>query len=206
VLTRSTYIGRDIERALVGVEHRLGHFAWARDAALAEPAREPRQRPSTGPATTYGYDEAGNLISVERPKEGETPEIKDTYAYDGNGLRASQTISGTTSYLTWDMIEGLPLILNDGTNSYIYGPGGLPVEQVSSSGTQHGLEQAIARDAGRGVSPSAILDAVRSPLSESMQADGATKYVGQDAVVVVNSEGRVVTTYARNSTGLRDQP
>jgi RHS repeat-associated protein len=91
--------------------------------------------PSTGPATTYGYDEAGNLISVERSKEGEVPKIEDTYAYNGEGLRASQTISGTTSYLTWDMAEALPLILGDGTNSYIYGPGGLPVEQINSSGT-----------------------------------------------------------------------
>jgi hypothetical protein len=90
---------------------------------------------TTGSATTYGYDQAGNLISVERPVEGEKAAIKDTYAYDGNGLRASQTISGTTSYLTWNMTGGLPLILNDGTNSYIYGPGGLPVEQISSGGT-----------------------------------------------------------------------
>jgi RHS repeat-associated protein len=91
--------------------------------------------PTTGPATTYGYDQAGNLTSAERPKEGETPEIKDTYTYDGNGLRASQTISGTTSYLTWDMTKALPLILNDGTNNYIFGPGGLPVEQITSAGT-----------------------------------------------------------------------
>ena len=97
-----------------------------------------KTKPSSGPATSYGYDQAGNLTSVERPKEGEVAEIKDTYAYDGNGLRASQTISGTTSYLTWDMTEGLPLILNDGTNSYIYGPGGLPVEQINNStGTVH---------------------------------------------------------------------
>jgi RHS repeat-associated protein len=89
--------------------------------------------PSTGPATTYGYDEAGNLISVERPKEGETSEIKDTYTYNGEGLRSSQTISGTTSYLTWDMSEELPLILNDGTNSYIYGPYSLPVEQINNT-------------------------------------------------------------------------
>ena len=346
--------------------------------------------PTTGSATTYGYDQAGNLTSVERPVEGEKAAIKDTYAYDGNGLRASQTISGTTSYLTWDMTEGLPLILNDGTNSYIYGPGGLPVEQINNttgivtylhhdqqgstrlltgstgkseatftydsygnqtghtgtattplgydgqltssdtgliylrartydpataqflssdplkavtgepyayggdnplnhgdptgldfleevgegvagwgdtltfgatnwvreevgnnninacSGayqaggyaglataalipgegeaelgaeaadqgiagvikgyTQHGLEQAITRDAGRGVSPSAILDTVRSPLSENVQADGRIQYVGKDAVVVVNSEGRIVTTYPRNSAGLRNRP
>jgi RHS repeat-associated protein len=94
-----------------------------------------KTKPTTGPATTYGYDQAGELTSVERPKEGETAEIKDTYAYDGNGLRASQTIAGTTSYLVWDMTEGLPLILSDTTNSYIYGPEGLPVEQISSGGT-----------------------------------------------------------------------
>jgi RHS repeat-associated protein len=94
-----------------------------------------KTKPTSGPATTYGYDEAGNLITVERPKEGETTEIKDTYAYDGNGLRASQTISGTTTYLAWDMTEGIPLILSDTTSSYIYGPGGLPVEQISSGGT-----------------------------------------------------------------------
>jgi RHS repeat-associated protein len=72
---------------------------------------------------------------VTRPKEGEVSEIKDTYAYNGEGLRTSQTISGTSTFLAWDMTEGLPLILSDGTNSYIYGPGGVPVEQVSSGGT-----------------------------------------------------------------------
>jgi RHS repeat-associated protein len=94
-----------------------------------------KTKPSSGPATTYGYDQAGNLTSVERPKEGEVAEIKDTYAYNGEGLRTSQTISGTTTNLAWDVTEGLPLILSDETNSYIYGPGGLPVEQVSSGGT-----------------------------------------------------------------------
>jgi RHS repeat-associated protein len=94
-----------------------------------------KRTPTSGPAITYAYDQAGNLTSVERPKEGETSEIKDTYAYNGEGLRTSQTISGTTSYLAWDMAEELPLILRDGTNSYIYGPGGLPVEQISSGGT-----------------------------------------------------------------------
>ncbi|HWY17350.1 MAG TPA: RHS repeat-associated core domain-containing protein [Solirubrobacteraceae bacterium] len=99
-----------------------------------------KTKPTTGPATTYGYDQAGNLISVERPKEGEVSEIKDMYAYDGNGLRASRTISGTTTYLTWDMAQELPLILSDGINSYIYGPGGIPVEQINNTtGTVHYL-------------------------------------------------------------------
>jgi RHS repeat-associated protein len=37
--------------------------------------------------------------------------------------------------MAWDMAEELPLLLGDGTNSYIYGPGGQPVEQISSGGT-----------------------------------------------------------------------
>jgi RHS repeat-associated protein len=89
--------------------------------------------PETGPATTHSYDQAGNLTSVERPKEGATSEIKDTYTYNGEGLRASQTISGTTSYIAWDTVESAPLILSDSTNSYIYGVGGLPIEQINNT-------------------------------------------------------------------------
>jgi RHS repeat-associated protein len=352
-----------------------------------------KRTPGFGQATTYGYDQAGNMTSITRPKEGETQAIEDSYTYDGSGLRASQTIGASTSYLTWNTTESLPVILNDGVNSYLYGPDAQPIEQVNSAGTvlylhhdqqgstrlltsssgvkeasvtydaygnitgttgtantplgydaqytssdtgliymrartydpataqfvsrdpfapisgepysysgdnplnaddpsgllfglpsweevgegiagagdtitfgatkwvreqlginnvdvcsgayqaggvaglvvavlipgegeveigaeaadqaiggvirgytRHGLAQAIGRDAGRGVSPSAILDAVRSPLSKSGQADGATKYVGQNAVVVVSSDGRVVTTYARSAAGLRGQP
>jgi len=101
-----------------------------------EEGQRTKTTPSSGPATTYGYDQAGNLTAIERPKEGETSEIKDSYAYNGDGLRVSQAISGTTTYMAWDTAEELPLLLSDGTNSYIYGPGGLPVEQINiSTGT-----------------------------------------------------------------------
>jgi YD repeat-containing protein len=86
--------------------------------------------PEIGAATSYEYDQAGSLISVDRPEKESVSKIEDTYAYNGDGLRASQRISGTTSYFAWDTTEELPLILDDGTNSYIYGPGGLPVEQT----------------------------------------------------------------------------
>ena len=92
-----------------------------------------KTKPSAGPATSYGYNQAGELTSVERPKEGETNEIKDSYEYDGEGLRTSQSVSGKTSYFTWDKTGALPLILNDGTNSYIYGPTGDPIEQINKT-------------------------------------------------------------------------
>jgi RHS repeat-associated protein len=87
-----------------------------------------KSTPTTGSATSYGYDQAGNLISVEKGS------LNDTYTYNGNGLRASQTISGATTYMAWgNMSRGLPVLLSDGTNSYIYGPGSFPIEQINNS-------------------------------------------------------------------------
>jgi RHS repeat-associated protein len=88
--------------------------------------------PEAGPATSYGYDQAGNLISIERPEEGEVPAIEESLAYDGTGLLASKTSGPTTHYFTWDNSASLPLLLSDGENSYIYGPNGLPIEQIST--------------------------------------------------------------------------
>ena len=98
-----------------------------------EVGQRTKTEPASGPATTYGYDQAGNLTSVTRPKGTEVAAIEDTYGYNGDGLRTSEAISGTTTYLAWDLAEKLPLILNDGVNSYIYGPGGVPFAQINNS-------------------------------------------------------------------------
>jgi RHS repeat-associated protein len=58
-------------------------------------------------------------------------------AYDGGGLRTSKTVSGTTTNnFVYDTVEGLPLILNDGTNAYVYGPQG-SIEQIADSTTTY---------------------------------------------------------------------
>ena len=59
--------------------------------------------------------------------------------------------------------------------------------------TRHGINQAITR----GVLPSAILDAVRNPLQVLPQANGSTRYIGADAVVVLNRSGQVITVWGR---------
>ena len=89
--------------------------------------------PASGPATSYDYDQAGDLTSVSRPEEGSTPIIEDHFTYNGDGLRASQTTSGATNYLSWDVSSSMPLLLADGVNAYIYGSGGIPVEQINNS-------------------------------------------------------------------------
>ena len=68
--------------------------------------------------------------------------------------------------------------------------------------SRHGLNQAISRD-GVGVSPKAILDALKSPLNVVAQDGGKTMYVGRNATVVLNASGKVVTTWANNSSGAR---
>ncbi len=98
-----------------------------------EVGQHTKTTPETGPATTYGYDQAGNLTSANRPEQGETPKIEDSYTYDGTGLRAAETINSTTHHLTWQLTSALPLLLSDGNNSYIYGTAGTPIEQINNT-------------------------------------------------------------------------
>jgi RHS repeat-associated protein len=89
--------------------------------------------PSSGPGTTYKYDQAGDLGAIGRAEEGETPAIAESFAYDGTGLLASRTVGLETHHLVWDPGTSPEALLSDGEDSFIYGPGGLPVEQISSS-------------------------------------------------------------------------
>jgi RHS repeat-associated protein len=58
-----------------------------------------------------------------------------TYACNGDGLRMSKTTGSTTTQYTWDTVTGSsPLLLTDGSTSYLYGPDGTPLEQEDSSG------------------------------------------------------------------------
>jgi hypothetical protein len=68
--------------------------------------------------------------------------------------------------------------------------------------TRHGLHQAISRE-GSGVSPRAILDAVRNPQQVIQRAGGITEYVGEVARVRLNREGQVITVIATSRRGFR---
>lgn len=98
-----------------------------------EAGQRTKTKPTSGPATTYEYDQADNLLAVNQPHEGSTPAIEDTYTYNGNGLRTSETIASSTSHLTWDESEPLPTLLSNGTYSFIYGPNQNPVEQINNT-------------------------------------------------------------------------
>lgn len=91
-----------------------------------------KRTPSSGPATTYKYDQAGNLTAVERAEEGEMPAISESFSYSGTGLLASRTVGLSTRHLVWDLTESPGSLLSDGEGSYVFGPNGLAVEQISS--------------------------------------------------------------------------
>ncbi|MBV8981098.1 MAG: hypothetical protein JO086_09385, partial [Acidimicrobiia bacterium] len=61
------------------------------------------------------------------------PAPTSTYTYNGDGLRTSKTVSGTVTNFTWDESGALAQLSGDGTYTYVYGPDGTPLEQVSGT-------------------------------------------------------------------------
>lgn len=105
--------------------------------------------PTTGTATTYTYNgngsrtgsttgtstigftwaANGSLATVMLPGTGGTI----TYTSDGAGLRQSRKLGTTTTKYLWSHLTNLPMLLDDGTNSYLYGPAGQVIEQIIDS-------------------------------------------------------------------------
>jgi RHS repeat-associated protein len=119
--------------------------------------------PSSGSAICYSYSQPNYLTEIQTGTGSScsSPTTVGTYAYDGDGLRESKTVSGTTTQYTWDGTGGPasdPSLLQQdagGTiTSFIYGPGGQPVEQIASSTTtylwhdQQGSTRLITDSAG----------------------------------------------------------
>ncbi len=56
-----------------------------------------------------------------------------TYRYDGTGLRVAKSVNGVNEAFVWDQSGTLPLLLQDGNTSYLYGPGNSPIESIAGS-------------------------------------------------------------------------
>jgi len=96
-------------------------------------------------ATMYAYDGRGNRTTVTPPSGGATNLLYDqanrltgygstaTYAYNGDGLRMRKTVGGSTSQFLWDVASAVPLLVKDASTAYVYGPGGLALEQLNGS-------------------------------------------------------------------------
>jgi RHS repeat-associated protein len=132
-------------------------------------------QPLTGAATTLGYDQANRLTSYAATA---------SYTYNGDGLRTAKTVSGTTTSQTWDTSTSLPTLLTDGSTAYIYGPDGLPLEQVTSSGTlyyhhdQLGSTRALTNSTGTVVA-SYTYDPYGNLTASTGTATNPFRYAGQ---------------------------
>lgn len=93
--------------------------------------------------TTYTYDSSGDRTVNNSPlvthdlaydQTGRLSAYDGThYAYNGDGLRMLKTpTAGPAESFTWDISSSQPLLIQDGSINYIYGPGGLPLEQIGA--------------------------------------------------------------------------
>ncbi|WP_266318811.1 RHS repeat-associated core domain-containing protein [Kitasatospora sp. NBC_00240] len=80
-------------------------------------------------ATNYSYDQANRLSSLS------TGATTAAFTYNGSGLRTRKTVGTTTTDYVWDSSE-IANLLSDGSTSYLYGPEGAPIEQITGSTTQ----------------------------------------------------------------------
>ncbi len=118
-----------------------GQLCWTASSAVANPSCNgppagattftfdglgERTKTVQGTTTnTYTYDQANRLATAT------TPAGSAGYRYNGVGLRTGKTVGSTSTPFTWDGGN----LIGDGTTSYIYGPGGLPIEQIDTGGT-----------------------------------------------------------------------
>jgi RHS repeat-associated protein len=99
-------------------------------------------QPPSG-ATVYGYDDNGQRVDAGADSftydaygamSSATPG-SSVYAYAADGLRTSKTVNGVTTEFAWDDSVGVPELVQDGGNYYLYGPDGLPVERIGADPT-----------------------------------------------------------------------
>ncbi|MDQ1720573.1 MAG: hypothetical protein QOI26_307, partial [Pseudonocardiales bacterium] len=111
--------------------------------------------------------------------------MTSTYAYDGSGLRASRATSTNTQHFAWDLADGLPLLLTDGSTSYLYDDAGTPIEQVDSAGStlyyqhdQYGSTRLLTTQTGT-VAAAFSYDAYGNLTGHTGTADSPLRWNGQ---------------------------
>ncbi|MHB8320057.1 MAG: DUF6531 domain-containing protein [Acidimicrobiales bacterium] len=79
---------------------------------------------SGGYNLSYGYNTIGQMTSYSF--------ISATnYLYNAAGLESALSTGGATTQFTWGNLGGMPQLLSDSKDYFIYGPGSTPVEQYN---------------------------------------------------------------------------
>lgn len=101
------------------------------------------------------YDGANRMTQATVTPAGGTATAY-SYGYDGDNLRLTRTTGGVTTKYHYSLADGLPLLISEGNLDYIYGPDGLPIEQIGTDNTnptyythdQHGDTRLLTNQTG----------------------------------------------------------
>jgi RHS repeat-associated protein len=97
---------------------------------------------SLGNTATYTYDQANRLVGSTGPAVTAVNNVSPVrtqvgYAYNGDGLRTQKRVYANGTWVAvrevWDVASAPPAMLSDGVYAFVYGPGGLPLEQVAGT-------------------------------------------------------------------------
>lgn len=154
-------------------------------------------------ASVMGVARADDATELSRFLDRDLP----SFGYDG-ALAGTTTVPNTRAGALRDYDaprqSSRSSTLTSAGRSATKAPGRITGYAINRGGVRHGLEQAMGRNGGRGVSPRAMLDAVRNNPGTYQEGRGTWLFKGDDAVVVLNQRGQVVTTHARGRPGLRN--
>jgi RHS repeat-associated protein len=127
--------------------------------------------------STYEYDPANRLSLVDGPSSDVS------YAYNGLGDRLQQTANSVTTTYAMDYNMGLTQVLDDGTNTYLYGNGRFA--QVGDT-TQFFLDDALGSvrqlaNTGGGLTLARTYDPYGAARSDSHLANTSYGFAGEFA-------------------------
>ena len=149
-----------------------GRTSFSTDAT----GRRTAATPDSGTAIEYRWDAAGRLIHAAGTDN----------AYDGDGLRtSSERTDGTRDAFTWLRTGPEPILLGDGTSWYLYGPGGIPLEEIRADGEVRWLHAdevgniRAVTDASGAVVSTAAWDAYGAPTGQTGEPPSRLGFQGQ---------------------------
>ncbi len=98
--------------------------------------------PPGSSAVAYDWDDNGNLVErgsdtfvwdfENRLLEVTVDSTTTAFTYRGDGLRDSRTVGMNTTTFTWDIVAGIPVVIDDGDLRYVYGAHGLIAQKSAS--------------------------------------------------------------------------
>lgn len=140
------------------------------------------------------------------------PALIASLKFVAGSMAINMAVSGLIGWITGGA-SGLKRGLIDGAiNGFMWGGIGAAVSaavnivntiRAAKSGrllryTKHGLEQALARDGGKGVADAAIRHTIKNPTKVTPQSGGRIRLDSSQAVVVLNKFGQIITTWAKS--------